>query len=571
MQVLVATRRVVPAPPGEKLPVRIVKLFPWVQNSRVGGTSCDHRGFVSCATFAVAAVVRRMQHRREVSRRIATQNVETVKHLEPAPLWKYFAEISDIPRPSKQEAAILEYIKQFADVRGLRWQQDEIGNLLVHRPGSGGGEQADPVMLQGHVDMVCEKNAHTQHDFNSDPIQLQVDDKWLRATGTTLGADNGIGVAAALAVLDMNAEVKLPPIEALFTVDEETGLTGAFGLDGAMIRARCLLNLDTEEFGSVYIGCAGGGNSTLTIRASRSSMEGGMVPLKIGVTGLLGGHSGINIHEGRGNAVQMTGLIAAAVLSSSTSARLVAIEGGDKHNAIPREAHATVMLPKDEITKVQGAIASCERALRDEFGVLETKMAISVVAEEEAENKHLAFSPDDASRILATLRALPHGVIKMSHALEGLVETSNNVASIKTSDVGVALTLSTRSFLGNALESTRDRLQAIADLSGGTLDRRPAYPGWAPQPGSPLVDLTVRKLGARSQMEPKILAIHAGLECGLLLEKCSTISEAVSFGPTITGAHSPDEALEIETVKPFFLALLDILEHLANSSTASRL
>lgn len=489
-------------------------------------------------------------------------NTETVLTLgEPAPLWSHFASLSSIPRPSKQEAKVLDYIREFAEARGLAWKQDGCGNLLVFRPGSGGGENAEPVMLQGHVDMVCEKNAETAHDFSADPIRLRVEGDWLRATGTTLGADNGIGVAAALAVLEMGPEAKLPPIEALFTVDEETGLTGAFGLDGSMVTAKRMLNLDTEEFGNVYIGCAGGGNSVLEIQAPRSAAPAGTAALELQVRGLLGGHSGINIHEGRGNAVVMAGIVASDVLSQIPEAKLVTIEGGDKHNAIPREAHAVVAVPEEAMPAAKEAVARRAKALRDEFGQLETSLAVS--AEVAAGPAGEVFSAADASRILASLRSLPHGVLKMSHAMEGLVETSNNVASVHTSGSGVKVQLSTRSSLGSALEAARDRLQAIADLAGGSLEKGPVYPGWAPTPKAALVGLTVKKLAARSGEEPKLLAIHAGLECGLLLEKCPCITEAVSFGPTITGAHSPDEALEIRTVGPFFEALLDILGDLA--------
>jgi len=525
--------------------------------------------------FAVGALTRGLRRGRQLrGLRHATvsANTEVVRSLQPAQLFGHFAEISSIPRPSRKEAAILRYIKDFAEARGLAWREDATGNLLVIRPGSGGGEAAEPVMLQGHVDMVCEKNADTPHDFDADPIRLRVDCEWLRATGTTLGADNGVGVAAALAVLEQGPDATLPPIEALFTVDEETGLTGAFGLDGSMVTATRLLNLDTEEFGSVYIGCAGGGNSTLHIEASPSEVDGDVATLALQVRGLLGGHSGINIHEGRGNAVMMAAALAADVLAAIPEARLTAIEGGDKHNAIPREARAVVVVPSDSGDRVRATVAQRGEALRTEFGLLEKSLTVAVEAAASSPGSVArAFSRADSARIVSTMRVLPHGVVKMSHAMEGLVETSNNVASAHTSDSGVLITMSTRSSIGSALEDLRDRLQTVAELASGSFERGPAYPGWAPVPSSPLVNLTLDKLAARSGAKPKVLAIHAGLECGLLLEKCPSISEAVSFGPTITGAHSPDEALEISTVQPFFQALMDILGDLATGKPRSRL
>jgi len=444
----------------------------------------------------------------------------------------------------------------------LPWREDAVGNLVVCRPGSGGGEDASPVLLQGHVDMVCEKNAETVHDFEADPIRLQVEHGWLRASGTTLGADNGVGVAAALAVLEQGSDAVLPPIEALFTVDEETGLTGAFGLDGSLVSATRLLNLDTEEFGSIYIGCAGGGDSKLSLEAPRNPAPAECsVLLRLKVQGLMGGHSGIDIHEGRGNAVLMAVALAADALAASPHAVLVELAGGDKHNAIPREASVVIGVPPEDEVAIEAAVAKRLQALREEFGLLEKGLSASV--ETASEVKAKAFSRKDASRFLAALRLLPHGVIKMSHAMEGLVETSNNVASITTTDEGLKVLLSTRSSLGSALEAARERLQAVADLTGGSLVMEPAYPGWAPAPASPLLEVTRKKLKAICNEEPKILAIHAGLECGILLEKCPTLREAVSFGPTITGAHSPDEALEIDTVSPFFRTVLAILAELA--------
>lgn len=492
----------------------------------------------------------------------ASNNAAVVAELGSCPLWSHFSELSNIPRPSKKEAAVLTYLKSFADARKLKWSQDVVGNLVISRPGSGGGEDAEPVLLQGHVDMVCEKNSDSSHDFDRDPLRLRRDGAWLRATDTTLGADNGIGVAAALAVLESGPEALLPPVEALFTVDEETGLTGATNLDGSLITATRLLNLDTEELGNVYIGCAGGANSTLKLNAKQVPLEGTMTRLHIKIFGLMGGHSGINIHEGRGNAVQMAAQLAADALATSPGGRLVRISGGDKHNAIPREAEVLLALAPEAVAGAKEAASKASLALKAEYGLLETELAASIV-EETSSEKLLGFSKEDSSRILTLLRIVPHGVVKMSHAIQGLVETSNNLASVRTTQDGIEAVLSTRSSIGSALEATRDKIQLMADLAGASLDRQPAYPGWAPAPSTPLVELAVQKLRARCGNEPQVMAIHAGLECGLLLERCPTVKQAVSFGPTITGAHSPDEALEISTVEPFYSALMDMLQELA--------
>lgn len=490
-------------------------------------------------------------------------NADVVEGLEPASLWEQFAAIASVPRPSRKEQAIVAYLKEFAEARNLTWKEDGAGNLVIFRPGSGGGEDAEPVMLQGHVDMVCEKNTETNHNFDTDPILLRAEEGWLRATGTTLGADNGIGVAAALAVLELDETATLPPIEALFTMDEETGLNGAFGLDGNMLSATRILNLDTEEFGSVYIGCAGGGVSTLKFQSVRSPVAEGLSS-ELHVRGLLGGHSGVNIHENRGNALVIANGIISSILAAIPEARLVAIDGGDKDNAIPREASATLWLPSSDAASVADALLAKKRgALKEQYGVLETHVDVTFAPWAPPAPSQMAFSRADSMRMVSALHLLPNGVLKMSHAVEGLVETSNNVASFHTSDSGLRVVMSTRSSYTEAIEAVREQMRSVAELSGADLEHEGTYPGWAPMPKSPLVDLTVRKLRPRFPTEPQILAIHAGLECGLLLEKCPTAREAVSFGPTITGAHSPDEALEIKTVQPFFEALLDILAELA--------
>mmetsp|Transcript_9352 Transcript_9352/g.27239 ORF Transcript_9352/g.27239 Transcript_9352/m.27239 type:complete len:554 (+) Transcript_9352:20-1681(+) len=525
--------------------------------------------------------------------RIAS-SAAAIAGLQPAALWTHFAEIAAIPRVSKHEGAILQHLKDIAAAKGLPWKQDAAGNLCVFAPGRGKGASAPPVIIQGHVDMVTEKNQATEHDFLKDPISLarSADGKWLTAEGTTLGADNGIGVAAALALLDEPDPVDLPPLQLLMTVDEETGLNGAKDLDPEALglSARTLLNLDTEEWSQIYIGCAGGGDARIAIPVDRATPNGadGAERVAIRVEGLLGGHSGINIHEGRGNAVQLAvraaHLAMLAAEAAGSAAYLCALDGGDKHNAIPREATATLLVPEGARAAVEASVAQSAAALREEYGLLETKATMSLrTSPTECSGPTDGAAPltsDSARRLLDVILALPHGPLKMSHAVEGLVETSNNVASVATPGPGadgaeqVHLLCSTRSSVMPALDAARDKLRAIATTMGrGEIHLPPSYPGWNPDPSSKVLGLTKEVL---SQLlaeegapgEPRVLAIHAGLECGLIGEKCASAGyplDMVSFGPTITGAHSPDERVEVDTVPKFYELTKRVLARLAEA------
>ena len=488
--------------------------------------------------------------------------------------------------PSLPLPSVLAWLKAFADARSLPWTQDAVGNLVIRRPGSGtplSGARAPPVILQGHVDMVTEKNAdRASHDFGADPLTLVLGgDGWLRADGTTLGADNGIGVAAALAVLDTppHDPAPLPPIEALFTVDEETGLTGAFGLDGGMLTGRTLVNLDTEEWGDIFIGCAGGGDSRITLPVSADPCAAPVVAtLSLSVSGLLGGHSGLCIHEGRGNAVGLAARLAEAAVrggGGSAAVRLVSMSGGDKRNAIPRECAATVAVCAGGRATVDAALDAARTeadAIRQEYGGLEAGMRLEVVQPAEASPSPpplpLTAASTDAS--LTLLRALPHGALRMSTAVPGLVETSNNLASVVPVADGeggslsaLLIQTSTRSALLPALEAVRRSIAALATALGGSVTSDEAYPGWAPNPASRIVRLTAAAVEGVTGRAPGIGAIHAGLECGIISSRVPGGLDAVSFGPTITGAHSPDEAVRVDTVGPFYEALVRLLGVLA--------
>ena len=506
---------------------------------------------------------------------VPNETAEAISGLSPPAVWSHFAALSSIPRPSGKEEAVLAYVKGFAASKGLRWTQDARGNLCVFRPGSGGGEDAKPVIIQGHVDMVTEKNQNTEHNFDTDPIILQRlaegDDKkvWLGAKGTTLGADNGLGCAAALALLGADETKVLPPIEALFTVEEETGLYGAADLDAKSlgITGQTMLNLDMEEHGDIFIGCAGGGDSTIAMPLGKDTISADLSEIvEIRVEGLLGGHSGLNIHENRGNAV----IICASVVQSALEAAgdggaaLLSICGGDKHNAIPREASATLAITPSARAAIEKSLAASEIAAIEEFGLLEKGLTIAIHNKESSsEEDNKALTKLSAKRLLAVLLSLPHGPLKFSHAIPSLVETSSNLASISVDDNMATILCSSRSSIGTALEATRGKIKSIAFLAGASVEQSTAYPGWAPNPTSEILEVTKRLLSKKLGRSPGVKAVHAGLECGLLMSKIGKL-DVVSYGPTITGAHSPDEKVDVATVEPFFELTEDILKEYAN-------
>lgn len=535
----------------------------------------------------------------------ATKGLTVVEGLEPRRLWSHFAAISAIPRASKHEAAVLEHIKTIAAEKGLTWKQDAAGNMVVRSPGRGSGLNAPPVIIQGHVDIVTEKNTDTSHDFLTDPIQLRLSDDgaWLGATGTTLGADNGIGVAAALALLDEPEGTPLPPLELLFTVEEETGLHGARKLDARALglSARTLLNLDTEEWGALYCGCAGGGDAKLYLPGARlAAAPPGSAVHTLSVRGLLGGHSGINIAEGRCNAVLQAAATARTLVrevhAAGHAAHVVAITGGDKHNAIPREAEVHLCLADGGGGGDAAALAVAGRVVADacaamaaEYGLLETKASMELAPAAADAALPPPLDVESSVRWLDALLALPHGPLKWSHALSNLVETSSSVAAAHTGEgagggAELFVLCSSRSSVATAIERVRLSLRAVAETLGrGRIELSEPYPGWQPDMESKVLGVARDKLrrmleeAGAANPEPEVLAIHAGLECGLIGERilkpdaaeCNGAAEKmdmVSFGPTIRGAHSPDEQVEISTVAPFYALTKAVLAELANAS-----
>jgi len=479
--------------------------------------------------------------------------------LKPEIVWKHFENITKIPRPSKHEEKILQSLKKFANDRNYETREDSTGNIVILRPGGGGGESAPTIVIQSHVDMVCEKNRNSKHDFMKDPLDLYIEDGWLKAKGTTLGADNGIGVAAALSLLDMPKETSLPPLECLFTVDEETGLTGAFALNGDIIKGRTMLNLDTEDWGEICIGCAGGGDSSIDLPIENQKAPSDFLSFQLSVEGLQGGHSGVDIHEERGNAIVFLSSILDS-LSRNTDTRLVSLEGGDKHNAIPREAFATILVSPEAVSDVQIIVSNKESAFKKEFGSLETKMQVNLSGLNSSPKNTLTI--DCQINLINLLRILPHGVLKYSHDVKGLVETSNNLASVKNNKNTYNIACSTRSSIAEALEFQRERISIMAKSCGALIEQDEPYPGWAPNINSPILDTTTKIYSEMLNGKPHICAIHAGLECGVIGEKVEGM-DMISFGPTIKGPHSPDERVEIDSVDKFWNLLLRILEDLS--------
>lgn len=480
-----------------------------------------------------------------------------VSEFPPTDVWSHFDELLRIPRGSGSESAARAYVSSIAERDGLESVVDEAGNLLVRRPARAGRETAPIVVLQSHLDMVQEKNSEVEHDFTSDPIRPVRDGDWLSADGTTLGADNGLGVAAMLALID-SRDVAHGPLELLFTVDEETGLTGASALSDELLEGRLLINLDSEEEGTVTIGCAGGGDSTMYLPTTGARTAGG-IGLEVSVAGLKGGHSGVDIHLQRGNAIRVLAR-ALRVAADTTSVRIATISGGNARNAIPREGSATLFLSE------RSEEAACRLALEESFAVSRRELARSdpeLRAEiATAEAPDAAWDDDSTRRALDLLNALPHGVMAMSLDLPGLVETSVNLAVVRPEDGRLFVRAHSRSSMEGSLEVLRRRLRSIGELAGAEVGEGTAYPAWQPDVDSPLLALIRATFDQVMGEPPEIGAMHAGLECGIIGEKYDGM-DMVSFGPQIEFPHSPDERVRIGSVAPFYEVLCRTLERVA--------
>jgi len=482
----------------------------------------------------------------------------SIEGLDPKALWKHFDKIRSIPHCSGHEEQLAEYLLSYAKGRGLEAEKDKNGNVVIRVPATPGHEDAPVVVLQGHMDMVCEKNSDVEHDFSKDPIELEFDGDWLTAKGTTLGADNGIGMAAALAVID-SEDVVHGPLELLFTVDEEVGLTGAGKLESGFVRGKMMLNLDSEELGAIYIGCSGGGDSTIKVPVNFIDAPVGTKGYVVKVTGLRGGHSGIDIHEQRGNAIKILGRVLWKA-SRMQPCHLKSIKGGNKRNAIPREAEAEVMVLETAIDEVSKIVGDEAKKIAEELGGRETDLEVKIEAADDFSNR--IMDGESQKKVLNLILALPHGVEAMSYDIEGLVETSNNLATISTGGDEVVIGTSSRSSIASALQALRDRIRAVGELAGAEVEENEPYPGWKPNLSSELLGIVKSVHQREFGEEPELKAIHAGLECGIIGEKFPGM-DMVSIGPWIEHPHSPEERVNIPSVMKFWKLLTAVLKEIA--------
>lgn len=479
-----------------------------------------------------------------------------LQQLKPERLWHYFFEICTIPRPSKKEEKIAVYIQHFAAINNLECQVDETGNVLIRKPASPGCENLQTVILQSHMDMVCEKNAEMVHDFESDPIVPWIDEGWIKARGTTLGADDGIGIAATLAILE-SKEIPHGPLEALFTMDEETGLTGAFALKPGQLEGRVLINLDSEDEGQLFIGCAGGKDTVATLQIETEDVPEFHEAFRVSLTGLKGGHSGDDIHKGLGNAVKLMNRFLWNA-NEKFEIGIADINAGNLRNAIAREAFATITVHRDYHTDLLAYAKIYHDEIREELKATEPGITFNV---QPAAMPAAVLLDSFQTDLLDALYACPHGVIAMSRDIPGLVETSTNLASVKFIDRKIVITTSQRSSVESSKKDICDMVASVFYLVNADVEQSHGYPGWKPDPSSKILQVTADAYRRLFQTEPQILAIHAGLECGLIGAIYPGM-DMVSFGPTIKGAHSPDERLDIASTVKFWELTLEVLKNI---------
>ena len=465
--------------------------------------------------------------------------------LAPCEVWTEFEAITRVPRPSKKEEKIRDYLVGWAKEHGLEYRCDATGTVEIRKPATTGYEGRPTVILQSHMDMGCEKNSDVAFDFEHDAIRTRIDDGWVRAEGTTLGADDGIGMADALAML-ASATVAHPALEALFTVDEETGLTGAFGLGEGMLTGKYLINLDSEDEGELFIGGPGGGYTVPNFCLLVTPAPDGFEYFRIDVKGLAGGHSGDDIEKGRANSNKLVARLLYELLPYGPV--LNRFDGGNLRNAIPREAFAVFGVPAETAGDVCERCRAFAVEIVEEFKYTDPNLQMTL---NKIEGVEWVLDPVTMQSLVGALVGLPNGVLAMSHAVEGLVETSSNLASVKFGAEGIVVTTSQRSSVESAKRYAAQTVEAVLRLSGAEVAHSDGYPGWSPDPDSYLLHVTEQCYERLFAVKPKVRAIHAGLECGLFLEKYPEL-DMVSFGPTLRGVHSPDERLEIATVQKFW-------------------
>jgi dipeptidase D len=478
-----------------------------------------------------------------------------IRNLKPANLWNRFADLNSIPRPSKHEEAVCAWLIEWAGEKGLEVMQDDVENIIMRKPATTGMEGRQTVVLQSHVDMVCQKNNDTEFDFMTEGIKMYVDGDWVRAEGTTLGADNGIGVASILAVLE-SSDIPHPPLEALFTIDEETGMTGALGLKGELLDATILLNLDTEDDDEISIGCAGGVDLTSTgTYEPEATVTENTTSFKLVVKGGNGGHSGMDIHKGIANANKLLNRVLLEALES-VDLRISAISGGGLRNAIPREAEATIIVSCNDLTELQNALNATTADLKAEYNTTDSGLDIRL---NNVETPSHALPEDVQNALLLAIQACPVGIHRMSPDIAGLVQTSNNLARVQVEGGTVNIQCLNRSSVDSEKWDHARSIEAAFSLAGLTTERGGAYPGWTPNPSSAAVEMLRALYVERYNEQPKVMACHAGLECGILGTNYPDMDMA-SFGPNIRGAHSPDECVQISSVDKFWGFFLEALK-----------
>ena len=475
-----------------------------------------------------------------------------LKGLEPTALWNHFENLNAVPRPSKKEEKVIAFMVDFGKQLGLETLTDSVGNIIIKKPATQGMESRETVIMQSHVDMVHQKNNDTVFDFENEGIKMLVDGDWVKAEGTTLGADNGIGVAAIMAVLS-SKDIPHPAIEAMFTVDEETGMTGAKELDPSFYEGTILLNLDTEEDDELSIGCAGGIDTNTSYNYQEADLpEGNWFTFKIGVKGLVGGHSGMDIHRGRGNANK---LLTRLLFECPVRFCLHKFQGGGLRNAIPREAEAYISVLEEQKQELLNFVQSQFETYKNELSPVEPNLTVFV---EEALAKQKIVPESECKRMLQTLYAVHNGVFKMSLTMDDLVETSSSLAQVKIAEGS----FETKSLQRSSVESTKNdvanAIRAPFELFGANVEQSGDYPGWEPNPNSPLLKLMIAIYEENFEGSPRVLAGHAGLECGILGQHLPNV-DMISFGPTIRFAHSPDECVQISSVLKFWEYLKKVL------------
>lgn len=483
----------------------------------------------------------------------------TVQQLEPTSLWKHFADLNAVPRASKKEERVIEFARSFGQSLGLPTVVDSTGNVIIRKPATSGMERRLGVVLQSHLDMVHQKNNDTEFDFSTQGIRMQVEGDWVSAQGTTLGADNGIGVAAIMAILASD-DIPHPPLEALFTIDEETGMTGAKGLEGGLLEGKILLNLDTEDDDELTIGCAGGIDVTALGTYQEEAVPEASSGFQLTVKGLKGGHSGMDIHRGRANANKLMNRLLWRS-AQSFGLRVGAIDGGGLRNAIPRESVAQVIVPTDRVEGWNQWLESEAQTIATEYHSTDPELTIQV----ESASVNQLIPPDLQRQLLGSLYGLVSGIYRMSPDIPNLVETSNNLARVMVGEGQFQVACLTRSSVNSQRDDLASSLSAVLGLTGARIETSGDYPGWQPAPESTIVQLMADLYRKRFGQEPHVAACHAGLECGILGTNYPEM-EMISFGPNIRGAHSPEERVQISSVQKFWGYLLETLQQIPEAA-----